>query len=213
MSASSRGVTTRDPASAGNPSVAYAAPMRERRRSAAAARSCSCSTWRLSCCSERAQVPAHGRRGDLLGEPAEDARRRRRRRRGAARRACGRRARSRSRQRPRWSMPVTEVQARSRGARELDDLDQPADLGRADPHAASGSARRGRRACSPTTSQRVTPAMKCRYARGVGDLTPTPASGGAATSIVLGDPHPITGKRRSAASASRVSCISRMTWS
>ena len=32
--------------------------MRERRRrAAAAARSCSCSTWRLSCCSERRRCP------------------------------------------------------------------------------------------------------------------------------------------------------------
>ena len=61
-----------------------------------------------------AQVPAHGRGGDLVGEPARDARA------GDAvgepqrgDRACGPRRPARSRQRPRWSMPVIDVQARS----------------------------------------------------------------------------------------------------
>ena len=81
-----------------------------------------------------AQVPATVGAATLLGQPAAASPRRRRRRRGAARRACGRPARSRRRQRPRWSMPVTEVQASSRRLVVLDDLDEAADLGRADAH-------------------------------------------------------------------------------
>ena len=65
---------------------------------------------------------------------------------------------------------------------------------------------------SPATSQRVTPDMKLSTRSGSETIVHT-RSIGAATSMLAVDPHPITGKRRSAASASSVSCISRMTWS
>ena len=100
------------------------------RRAAARSRSCSCSTSALELAQRAAQVARHGRRGDPLGDPADRARRRPRRRRAAARPGCGRGRRSRSRQRPRWSTPVTDVPRHSDGRRPLDDLDQPADLGR-----------------------------------------------------------------------------------
>ena len=108
-----------------------------------------------------AQVAADRAGGDALGEPAEDARARDAVREAQLDPRAAPPPRSRRRQRPRWSMPVTDVQARSRSARELDDLDQAADLGRADAqqHPVAGAEAV---AWSPTTSQRVTPDMKCR---------------------------------------------------
>ncbi len=98
-------------------------------------------------------------------------------------------------------MPVTECQARSRSGVELDDLDQPADLGRADPHQHPVAARRGPVRGPPTHSQRVTPDKKSSTRAGSETCSHTDRGGGARIVDVLGDPHPITGKRRSAASA------------
>ena len=130
-----------------------------RARAAACTRSCSCSTWRLSCCSERRRWPRTVRAARLLGDPAPE---------------------------PRARDAVLEPQLDARGAAaladppaaalvdpghrgpgevarrlELDDLDQAADLGRADAqqHPVAGAAPV---ACSPSTDQRVTPDMKCR---------------------------------------------------
>ena len=148
----------------GDLSAAEAVPRRAswRRSAAAARRSCSCSTWRLSCCSERRRWPRTVGRGEALGEPARDPRRRRRRRRAGARRVVRPVSAARRRQRPRWSMPVIEIQARSASARELDDLDQAADLGRADAHQHPVARAEPGALARPPTSQRVTPDMKCR---------------------------------------------------
>ena len=94
---------------------------------------------------------------------------------------------------------------------ELDDLDQPADLGRADPHQ-HPVARAEAVLAAATDSQRVTPAKKSSTR--AGSLTCSHTIARRREDVdVLGDPHPSTGKRRSAASASRVSCISRTTCS
>ena len=141
-----RAPTAGSAASTSRPEVAVALGRRARDRlpsgsscrapllRAASARTCSCSTARLSCASVRLTFPRTIGAAELLGQPADqmpaarDAVLP-----AAARRACSRARCSRSRQRPRWSMPVTESR-RGRARRELDGLDQPADLGRADPH-------------------------------------------------------------------------------
>ena len=69
------------------------ATARASRRAAACTRSCSCSTWRLSCCSERRRWPRTVREREQLGDRARDRRSRRRRTGAAARRASRRRAR------------------------------------------------------------------------------------------------------------------------
>ena len=79
-------------------------------------RSCSCSTWRLSCWSERRRCPrtvGAASRSAIQPEMPEPATPYGERSSTRVRRP----RRSRRRQRPRWSMPVTEVQARSRSAR------------------------------------------------------------------------------------------------
>ena len=83
------------------------AAVRAARRAAACTRSCSCSTWRLSCCSERRRCPRTVRAArpsaiqPQMPEPATPYWSR-----SSTREAP---PRSRIRQRPRWSMPVTRV--------------------------------------------------------------------------------------------------------
>ncbi len=178
---------------------------------AAAARpSCSCSTRRPSCCSVRRTMPGHRGRGDSLGQPAAQA--------GARHdvgeaeldpsAAAGRRA-----QAPAPSVIEAGHRCPREVARriELDHLDQPADFGRAHPeqHPIAGFEAGG------TIADHL-PAGNSRHvaedAFGIGHDRPHVLDRRGEHGVGA-DPHPITGKRRSAASASRASCIRRIRWS
>ena len=184
--------------------------VRASRRAAAWARSCSCSTWRLSWRSERPRWPLTVRAairsatqpdrpgaGDAVLEAQLDAR--------AAAVALA-------------DPPAPAlVDAGHRHPRqvavglELDHLDQPADLGRADAqqHPVAGAEPAGLLAVDRPAGDA---GHEVQVALGVGDQRPHQL-GRRVDLDRLGDPHPITGSRRSAASASSVSCIRRMTWS
>ena len=122
---------------------------------AASARTCSCSTARLSCASVRLTLPrtigppSCSASHDQIPPPATPN--------------CSRSstrvppATSRSRQRPRWSMPGDRCPGQVALRRPLDGLDQPADLRRADPHqhpVARAEARARPAARTPSASRR-----------------------------------------------------------
>ena len=155
---------------------------------------------------ERAlDVAAHDRAAPAAPTARTRYRRRRPRTGAAARPACSSRPRARSRQRPRWSMPGDRVPREVARGLELDDLDQPADLGRADAHehpVARAEPGRG----PPTHSQRVMPAKKSSTRAGSMTCSQT-ISGGARTStcsaILIRAPG--SGARRPARRASPAS--------
>src|SRR5262249_35996670 len=93
----------------------------------------------------------------------------------------------------------------------LDDLDEAADLGRADTHQrAVARAQAGRLLAGDLPARHA--GHEVQVARGVDDELPHRLARGGDDDVRL-DPHPITGRRRSAASASSVSCIRRTTYS
>ena len=108
-----------------------------------------------------AQVPAHRGRRDLLGDPAQDP---------GAGDAVGQAQLDvgvvvGARAQPPAPALVDAGDRRPREVAALvpfDDLDQAADLGRADAHERAVARAHPRGLRSPSTSQRVTPAMKCR---------------------------------------------------
>ena len=93
---------------------------------------------------------------------------------------------------------------------ELDDLDETADLGRPDAHQ-HPVARPAAALLVAADLPAGDTAEEVQLPGRVGD--PVPDDLALRRDVDLrGDPHPTTGRRRSAASASRVSCITRMTW-
>src|SRR3954463_2866177 len=154
-------------------------------------------------------MPGHGGRGDLLGDPAEEARARD----AIAEPELGVRAvRADLAQAPAPAL-VQAGHARPghvAGLVELDHLDQAADLGRPDAHQHAVA-----RAAAALQIAADLPARdaaeEVQLLGRIGDPVPDDVARGGDVDLRL-DPHPITGSRRSAASASRVSCMTRTTW-
>src|SRR5262245_45617723 len=151
-----------------------------------------------------------GRRRDLLGDPAEEARA------GDAVAEAELGVRAVGADLAQAPAPAL-VEARDArpghiaGLLVLDDLDQPADLRRADAHQ-HAIARAAAALLVARDLPARDPAEEVQLLGGVGDPIPHDLARRGDVDLRL-YPHPITGKRRSAASASRVSCITRITWS
>src|SRR4051812_8157178 len=153
-------------------------------------------------------VPAHDRARELLGQPGPDP-------------AAGHAVlqpqldpRAPALARPQAPAPALVHAGDGRPGQvalrlELDDLDQLADLRRADPHQ-HPVARAHPGAPGALDLPAGDAGEEVEHAGGVGDLLPHQRARRVDLDV-LGDPHPSTGKRRSAASASSVSCIVRST--